>query len=168
MTSFADLSAYRGEEVNIRFRYIMQDINDKTILDNWQIYNVQLLGRATLEGQACVSASNSPMACDSGRTILEAEERTTSTQEILNAEFDLSIYPNPTSERLNVSFRPDQGGELRYTIYSQDGKTLSTVRKNHPGGIIVDQIDTSVLPAGIYILDIQLEDASLRQRFVVE
>jgi hypothetical protein len=168
MTSYVDLSDYRGEEVNIRFRYIMQDVNDKTIADNWQIYNVQLLSRASLEGQACVSANNSPVACDSGRTILEAEERTTSTQELLNSEFDLSIYPNPAGERLNISFNPDHGGELIYTIFSQDGQTLSIVKRNHPGGLFTDYIDTSTLPAGMYILDIQMKDASLRKRFIVE
>ena len=59
------------------------------------------------------------------------------------ASQEVSLYPNPTSDILNIEGKVD----VKYNIYSIDGKKISNGNTNSDS-----QIDVSNLPIGSYIL----------------
>jgi len=72
----------------------------------------------------------------------------------------LDIYPNPVTNTLNLNYESDIIiGEIR--IYNLIGQTIFHQQK-------IDQIDVSVFPTGIYILEARLEDGVVREKFVKE
>lgn len=71
---------------------------------------------------------------------------TTSINKPESENTDFSIYPNPTSEILNVSF-PDKLNIQQLQIFNSMGILLKEISVNQ-----TQQIDVSDLPAGLYIV----------------
>ena len=74
----------------------------------------------------------------------------------------VNVYPNPTSERLNIDLTAFQKIPSSYVIRDLSGRTLSEGRLREE----VERIDVSRLPAGLLILEIDTDSGILRQRFV--
>ena len=72
-------------------------------------------------------------------------------------ESKLSIYPNPSSESLNVHY----SGISNLKIYSIDGKLM--YEKQMDSRAIIDVVDWD---SGIYLLEIEQEKSSVRQYFI--
>ena len=72
-------------------------------------------------------------------------------------ESKLSIYPNPSSESLNVHY----SGISNLKIYSIDGKLM--YEKQMDSRAIIDVVDWD---SGIYLLEIIQEKSSVRQYFI--
>lgn len=62
---------------------------------------------------------------------------------------DISLYPNPARNTLNVSF-DDQSGVSTIAVYNLIGKEVSAYRVNNGSSNV--QLDIDNIPAGIYLL----------------
>jgi hypothetical protein len=74
----------------------------------------------------------------------------------------VNVYPNPTSERLNIDLSSFQKIPSSYVIRDLSGRTLSEGRLREE----VERIDVSWLPVGLLILELHTDNGILRQRFV--
>jgi len=81
----------------------------------------------------------------------------------------LSVFPNPTSEVVNVAFDLLESAPVRFEVYDLLGRlqTLS-LEQNLPAGTHQKQLDVSQLTAGVYLLEMQSGDARLSRKLVVE
>ena len=70
---------------------------------------------------------------------------------------EISIYPNPAKEQIQLRVN---GHLLGYEILDMSGKKLMVGNEN--------TIDISALPAGIYIMQLQVGDAFMHQKFIKE
>lgn len=76
---------------------------------------------------------------------------------------DVTLYPNPASDILNVTFRQN-GGPATYQIYSMSGQVIQTgVLEINPG-----KIDVSALDKGLYFIEFGNKSGKLSKRFSVE
>lgn len=75
------------------------------------------------------------------------------------------VYPNPTSESLNLAFNATQGDAV-VTILDASGRTMSTERIDNVRNRSF-QYDVSAFPDGIYMLSIAVGGKSWQERFVV-
>jgi len=66
----------------------------------------------------------------------------------------IAVYPNPTTERLNVNFETTSEGNMTYTIYSLQGQQVSKTVEKVEAGIVKKQLDVSFLAKGTYILSV--------------
>ena len=79
---------------------------------------------------------------------------------------EVSIYPNPTTEALNLIFQQAIHGTIHASIYNVQGQLMSrTVYRAIPQKI---ELATSQLASGIYFLNIQTTDGFYTKRFVVK
>jgi len=64
----------------------------------------------------------------------------------------INAYPNPTTEKLNISFEALAEGNMTYTIYSLQGQQVSKAIEKVQVGMVRKQLDVSFLAKGTYIL----------------
>lgn len=76
----------------------------------------------------------------------------------------LTLFPNPTDDRLQVQL-PDWQGELSYRIHNMQGVLLRQIDAHYVD--MRDEVDVSQLPPGTYMLTVDRADqAPLTRRFV--
>lgn len=81
-------------------------------------------------------------------------------------EQNISIFPNPTNNRINIKFESIPLGELHFSIYATDGKLIQNINLANPSK--TTSISTSELSEGYYILHIQTEQGVLSKSFIVK
>ena len=72
----------------------------------------------------------------------------------------VTVYPNPVKERL--SLHTDYGAIQQIVIYDSTGRQVNQIAKP------LNNIDVSILPKGIYIIKITLEDEDFYEKIIVE
>jgi len=77
--------------------------------------------------------------------------------DIVDGEFDVRIYPNPTSDLININTQKEI---QRTEVYSLLGRKLATYQNSK-------QLDVGNLPSGIYLLKIFSDGVILTKKIVV-
>jgi len=67
-------------------------------------------------------------------------------------ENKISVYPNPTTDHINISFRSDVTNDRKIKITDLSGKIIYT--RNELNNSPLVQLDISTYPKGIYIMEI--------------
>lgn len=75
---------------------------------------------------------------------------------------EISIYPNPCKDDLNLIFNNNKPENLNYSIYDITGKRIKS-------DVVKDtKISTRELSSGFYILELSKNGYSVRQKFIVK
>jgi hypothetical protein len=75
----------------------------------------------------------------------------------------VSIFPNPTTERLNIQLPSAYAGNITLQLSAVDGKLISELKP----AIASVQLNVQGLPAGTYLISIVKQDGGLETyRFV--
>lgn len=77
---------------------------------------------------------------------------------------ELKIYPNPTSQFINIDLSRYSG---TYTLYINDASAKEVLRQSVNGGHVI-QIDLMNLPAGVYTASISSTDFLATAQFIVD
>ena len=80
---------------------------------------------------------------------------------------DVKVYPNPLNNLLNVSYTLPISGKVLLEIYDYTGKLL--IRKDMGSlnkGNHIDQLNTTKLSSGIYVLTIKGEQSSISKKII--
>ena len=81
---------------------------------------------------------------------------------------DISLFPNPTSELLNVNFTISESSDVVFSIVDVMGKVLTSIpEKNFALGANSFQFNVNTLESGIYFLRIQSEGNQSAKRFII-
>ena len=81
---------------------------------------------------------------------------------------DLSVFPNPATDRLNVSFVTDNVSSINCKILDMTGKLLYNKQIESNGGLIEESVDVSGFAKGIYFLRIETTKGTTIEKFVKE
>ncbi|MBK8699754.1 MAG: T9SS type A sorting domain-containing protein [Saprospiraceae bacterium] len=76
---------------------------------------------------------------------------------------DFSIYPNPTSDKLNVNFNGVKGQQLTLDLLDADGKL---VRKINVDTSTSQELSVKDLPQGFYSLQFNIGEQTINRRFI--
>ena len=86
-------------------------------------------------------------------------------------QVDLVVYPNPASGRVQLDFVVEQGQQVEISLHDLQGRELNRFF-SYPAGRAGEHrfsFDTTPLPAGIYMLSIEVDGAGVAaKRLVVE
>jgi hypothetical protein len=85
-----------------------------------------------------------------------------------NALATLRVFPNPTSGLVRVEFPMATSGSAEVRVTSIAGTQLAVQRGVYNAGTQQVELDLRSLASGIYLLEVQTEDAVGVQRLVVE
>lgn len=107
------------------------------------------------------------------RTLIEADSistnctTTTTTQKNLQIHPPkVNLYPNPTTDQLNVSFRDNTSVEYSIEILGRDGKLFYSRRIKSHLGMNKLSINVETLPPGLYSLKLQSSKKSTSATFI--
>lgn len=78
----------------------------------------------------------------------------------------LSVFPNPTSNQLNVSFAGNVNGEATLFLSDMTGKVIMAKQYSNVNGSFEGSLDLNSLPKGTYILNVESEGLSAQRRVV--
>lgn len=165
--SYVDLAAFLGEDFSVRFRFgaNQETSQNPLVTEGWYVDDVAIFDMVNYQSEACVTTAEGDQTCAEARqggTIVEVEELTTSTEELV-ANAEVSIFPNPAISRINVQLSEDIGN-YHLEILSIDGRTMLQRTSRD----LRSSLDVSALPAGIYVLSIETETDRLVRRMVIE
>lgn len=80
---------------------------------------------------------------------------------------DLTVYPNPVSSQLTVSYVSPVAGSLRWELYNLLGHQLARVASQKlDEGLNEFPIDVETLPEGVYILHLSQSGIRTQQKFI--
>ncbi len=87
--------------------------------------------------------------------------------EVQREEIDLSVYPNPVRDLLEITADLTKNSELWLTIENTTGRVIRRELWSHPGGSSSKNINVGSIPSGVYT--IRLSDGSEEsiRRFIV-
>ncbi|MCS7074573.1 MAG: T9SS type A sorting domain-containing protein, partial [Bacteroidia bacterium] len=77
---------------------------------------------------------------------------------VVEKGFTIWVYPNPTSESVQINYLTDEAGEMTYTIYDAIGKWIGTATTQVQSGSGFIPIDMTNLTAGNYNIQVQFRD----------
>ena len=79
----------------------------------------------------------------------------------------LSIYPNPTSDELNITYTIEGSNEMKYEIYDAASRVLKKGVFNGAAGDQKSTIDVSDFSAGQYVITFTVKEEVHTERFDV-
>jgi hypothetical protein len=80
----------------------------------------------------------------------------------LSVKYEISIYPNPTYNILNISFAP-QYSSVTINICDVQGRILRIVNTSNNN----TQIDVSDLSKGIYYINFSSQEMNITSKFII-
>lgn len=85
-----------------------------------------------------------------------------------NSGFDISVYPNPTTDYVNVEFTTPETGEAMIAVYDMLGKKIYDVNLGKVNGTVIKTISTSTLAKGVYNVKLTINDSEFSTRVIVK
>ncbi|HTF02574.1 MAG TPA: T9SS type A sorting domain-containing protein, partial [Bacteroidia bacterium] len=84
----------------------------------------------------------------------------------VNSTLDANVFPNPSSQTVNVQMNLDHTTDVNILIYSVTGELVYSQKYGSQSGTFTTQIDFSGFAGGVYMLEIQTEDACATKRVI--
>lgn len=81
---------------------------------------------------------------------------------------DIKLYPNPTSDVLNMEMELAQDAQIELVIIDATGKTVLSRSLNQMEGLNKLTLNMYDLPSGIYMLNVVSENEMLTKRFIIQ
>ncbi|TVR79870.1 MAG: T9SS C-terminal target domain-containing protein [Chitinophagaceae bacterium] len=96
--------------------------------------------------------------------VLSAEEA-----DLVNDKMQIKIYPNPTSDKVNMAFVLKEQGNLTIDIIDLLGKSVKTVDYGmHYPGYYTETLNVNNLNSGVYFINIRNADSIVTKRLIVQ
>lgn len=163
--SYVDLSAFKGQEIMVRFQF---GCDGNTRETGWFVDDFTIMDMFNYHTEACVSYDQGSDICfeASGRgTVVEHSTKTTSTS---SPELEgILVFPNPARGTLFVSIDRPAPQDFTLSLHSLDGRQtwLQTYQQVAHQTVMVP---VQHLTAGVYLLHIQTTDGYHVEKIIVQ
>ena len=98
-----------------------------------------------------------------------SSELSVSEEETMDSEYDVSIFPNPTSgEEINVQIQNAETANCTIRILDATGKLMHSEQLNTSSDAIHNIAFTQQLPAGFYLVEIASNRKTQTQKLIIE
>ncbi|MBP5614743.1 MAG: T9SS type A sorting domain-containing protein, partial [Bacteroidales bacterium] len=89
--------------------------------------------------------------------------------ELVSSDFTYKVYPNPSSENINIECVLKTNTMLSVELVNLFGQKIKTVwhKQERQAGVYNGQFSVSNLPAGIYFLVISSNNQTITEKIIV-
>jgi len=101
-------------------------------------------------------------------SLYKESENATQSGESPDDGFDGQVFPNPCFGQFTLQVNTETKGEMVVVIYNTLGKVVKKLHSRINNGEILEEIDISYLPKGIYLLECMLNDQKISKQIIVE
>ena len=170
--TWIDLSAFKDETINIRFRFATDDTSvDGEVYDGWYIDDFEYIDIITYNGEACIASEEGDMACDElkdrGIKIIP-EPATTSADDLEDPTLDFKAFPNPANNTINLSINNIKATNTSLTIVNTSGLAVRELALDLNQGLQNIPLDVSALPSGFYFIRINTEKGIAVEKVMIQ
>lgn len=165
--TYVDLADYIGEDVHIRFRF---GSDDNTSGVGWFVDDIEVMDMRNYEGQACLTSGDGDDVCAIGiprGTIVESGG-TVSTTDPFDTNMEVSLFPNPTDDIVNLHVLNDKQSDATVRILSLDGKELMTRSFRTSNGVETMSLNVSSIPAGMYFVKVSTDEGIVVEKLTIK
>ncbi len=168
--SYLDMSKWKGQEVNIRFRFVTNTtITSNATFKGWFIDDVELMDLLFFDTQACIANDKSEKgSCSDVRRLIMDTESTVPTIDLPSNISKISLYPNPVSNIINIEVDSKISSEIEIEITQIDGRKILSQTSKLSKGINNSQIEVASFAKGMYLVNIKSEGSIITKKIVVE
>ena len=85
-----------------------------------------------------------------------------------NAIDNLTVYPNPAKDVLNVDYSLALSSEVEIQLYDLSGRMVSNLFSGHEGVVNQHTFDVSEIPSGTYILMINADGQIKHEKLIIQ
>ena len=120
--------------------------------------------------EACVTSNEGDSACDEASakgTIVEVGDPSTSVTS-LNTPTNVSVFPNPAKDLLNVAISSEQAQEVTVTLVNASGVQLYETRVDIGMNGQIVPLDVSGLPAGFYFVQVAADQKLTVEKVILK
>ena len=86
----------------------------------------------------------------------------------MSLNIDVSLYPNPTSDRISVELNSAQNEVINYSLLEVNGRTIEQGRWNKQSSLSKFVLDLSQVGNGLYFLKLNTESGQGTFRVIKE
>ncbi len=122
--------------------------------------NLWSAGRG-LEGQLGVGSNT-----NSNIIVMVGCPATLSNSEIMAEINEVKVYPNPTSDFVNINYSLENSEKVSVTVTTIQGQTIAEVKMDKSSGVHSDSIDLSNQSSGLYFITITTETSSFTSKVI--
>ena len=175
--TYVDLSDYLGETIQVRFRFGANTLDAATWgavqdnFDGWYVDDVEYMDMRNYVGEACLTTDEGDNACDSGiarGTIVESQIGTVSTNDPFDNNMEITVYPNPADEMINLRVLNDKSANATVRLLSVDGKEVLNQSFRTSNGMEIMNLNVSNIPAGMYFVKVSTSDSIVVEKVTIK
>ena len=86
----------------------------------------------------------------------------------LSDDLSINLFPNPTTDKISLTFALDKPQDYRWTVYNEIGAIVNQSRvKKSSIGRINETIDLNGLKAGIYFVSVIIQNEVVTKEFII-
>lgn len=100
-------------------------------------------------------------------SILNLLNVSTGIEGLTNSVSSFSIFPNPANDNVSVNLDLKETSNLLIDVTDITGKQVAIISEEKQNGIVVKQINTSVLPNGSYFVRVQVNGKTTTQKLTI-
>lgn len=149
-----DLSEFAGQDIFFRFRFISDAAEPGRA---WAVDNIELIDIVNYDAEVTVSSNEHPdftaRAGDLG-VLVVGGDMTDNTNDPTLGQTEVNVFPNPTTDLVNVQITSERSGNATVQIITVDGRAVHTETLNLLPGGTTTTINTAALPAGVYLVQV--------------
>lgn len=169
--SVIDLSEYLNQTILLRFRFTsnvgggIAEVASATpgwSISNYRVYDMNAYNL----NDACVGADGKEDVCDGATTIIEGDESSPTNDE-LKAEYNFSLFPNPTSGLIQIQLNTNTFEHAVLRISNLSGQTMSIQPIQILGRDQTEILDLSQYSSGMYILEVISNTARIADKVII-
>jgi hypothetical protein len=82
--------------------------------------------------------------------------------------FGLKVFPNPTTEFVNLEFFIEENQSIDYKIFNLNGQLILNLKEKVSSGLNIKRIETSSLSNGNYFISISTDKKRFTDKFIVQ
>ncbi len=79
----------------------------------------------------------------------------------------VKVFPNPTSQNINVEFTNLPNETLQIVMYNMQGMEVLAQKVNTTTNVSLENISLKTLPKGVYVMKIQMKDKFVMEKIIV-
>jgi alpha-tubulin suppressor-like RCC1 family protein len=122
--------------------------------------NLWSAGRG-LEGQLGVGSNT-----NSNIIVMVGCPATLSNTEVIAEINEVNVYPNPTSDLVNINYSLENSEKVSVTVTTIQGQTITELKMDKSSGVHSDSIDLSNQSSGMYFITITTETSSFTSKVI--
>ena len=155
--SMVDLSAFAGQDIQVRFRFATGPDPTDDMSKVWSIDDVEFMDMVNYNSEACVTSTEGDNYCAQApaKGTVVYSDQFVGTQDVLSTNLNFGLSPNPAADMAWLYLQNTQSEQANLAIIDLAGKTIHAQSVRLSKGQQTINLNTQQLPNGMYFVRLQ-------------